>query len=149
MVYRTDKEIQENKKAGDRVFGVRKDTYKDLPASAWVLTGPLEGILHTDYYSHPSKGPDPLRYLTPEYAKDLQGNEGKKEHPWDSDYWLLEDWVICDTKEEAEAELKKLAQVEIEKLENELYIMHEFMRSKYNDGKRGNGMSGRKFQSYA
>ncbi len=103
MVYDNLIDIAKNKNPGDRAAAVRKGAYRETPPELWPMLTPVEGTLQSCYFDHPSQDPEkqPPRHLMPDHPDQA--------HPWDSAWWDLEHWVVCDTPDEALAELERQA----------------------------------------
>lgn len=121
MVCKTYKELRENKKKGDRVFGIRHDAFKSVSVERWPEVQPVEGTLQSSYYEHPNHGPYPPRHLMP--------LDPVKGHSWDDEWWNVEDWIICDTLSEAEAELEIQMYAQIAKAKEQIQMMESLLPS--------------------
>lgn len=124
MVYTSYKELNKSKKPGDKVFGVPKAAFEYIRPEKWPDIQIVEGTLQSSYYEHPNKGPYLPRHLMP--AEPVEG------HPWDDLWWDVSNWVICDTKEEAEGELEKQMREAIQKMKEQILMLEHLLPSMKN-----------------
>lgn len=115
MVFATYKELKENRKTGDKVYGIRHDSFKSVPIERWEEIQPIEGTLQSSYYDHPKNGPYPPRHLMPVFPQES--------HSWDDPWWDVDNWIICDARQEAEAELEKQMKAVIAKAKEQIVRM--------------------------
>lgn len=135
MVFSTYKELKENRRPGDVVFCVRQDTFSSVPVERWEDVKPVQGSLRASYYCRPMEE-SLMKHQPPRHLEPLVADES---HAWDSSWWDIENWIVCDAVQEAEKELEKQMKDTIAKAKERILMMELLLPSMKSEPVKGSG----------